>query len=118
MKEFDLLHRIWSFNASLPPRVTLPPGDDMGALRLTGRDVLVTVDQVADGVHVDLRTQPLEKVGRKAIPRNLSDVAAMAARPVGAVAAAALPRGFGEARAAALFEAMRTVAAAYDCPLF
>ena len=74
--------------AGAEPAVTIPPGDDMGAVRIGGAEVLVTVDQVADGVHVDMKSTPLEKVARKAITRNLSDVAAMGAFPVAAVAAA------------------------------
>src|SRR5690606_30452530 len=58
------------------------------------------------------------KVARKAITRNLSDVAAMAARPSGAVVAASLPRDFGEARANELFDHMRKTAEAFGCPLF
>jgi thiamine-monophosphate kinase len=81
-------------------------------------EVLVTVDQIADGVHFRLADTPIGKIGRKAVTRNLSDVAAMGALPVGAVAAACLPRGWGEDRATALFDALRTTAAAYDCPLF
>ncbi len=118
MREFDLLQAIFAANARLPGRVTIPPGDDMGAVRLSGGgEVLVTVDQVADGVHFDLATSTLGRVGRKAITRNLSDVAAMAARPVAAVAAACLPRNFGAPRARELCEALRSTAAAYDCPL-
>jgi thiamine-monophosphate kinase len=117
MREFDLLDHVFSHNAALPDHVTIPPGDDMGAVRIGDQTVLVTVDQVADGVHVDVANTPLALVGRKAITRNLSDVAAMAARPVGAVVAAALPRDFGEARAHALFDAMRATGVAYNCPL-
>ncbi|MEX0744138.1 MAG: thiamine-phosphate kinase [Phycisphaeraceae bacterium] len=118
MREFDLLAHVYRSNAALPAAVTIAPGDDMGALRVGGADVLVTVDQLADGVHVDLATTALSRVARKAITRNLSDVAAMAARPVGAVVAVSLPRGFGEDRATELFDAMRRVAAEFDCPLF
>ena len=89
----------------------------MAAVRLGDQTVLITVDQVADGVHVDLATAPIEKVGRKAITRNLSDVAAMAAKPIGAVVAASLPRDFGEARTNELFDAMRATAEHYACPL-
>jgi thiamine-monophosphate kinase len=117
MREFDLLQRVYAANAALPARVTIPPGDDMGAVRIGDRDILVTVDQVGDGMHFRLEDTPIAKIGRKAITRNLSDVAAMAALPVGAVAAACLPRGFGEDRATELFEAMRTTGAAYNCPL-
>lgn len=117
MREQDLLQHVYAANAALPAGVTVPPGDDMGAVRVGEQVVLVTVDQVAAGVHVDLAAATLEQVGRKAITRNLSDVAAMAAKPVGAVAAVCLPRGFGDERARRLFDAMRTAAEAFACPL-
>ncbi len=128
MRELSLLQHIYAANAKLPPRVTLPPGDDMGAVIVggnggnggnggAGETVLVTVDQIADGVHFDLATTPLWKIARKAITRNLSDVAAMGAVPAAAVVAGVLPRGFGESRANELFDHMRQVAAQYDCPL-
>lgn len=118
MREWEILSHVFRANASLGEAVTIPPGDDMGAVTVGGAQVLVTVDQVADGVHVDTATMPIEKIGRKAVTRNLSDVAAMAARPVGAVAAASLPRGFGAARTRQLFDAMRRTGEAYGCPLF
>ncbi len=117
MRELELLAHIYKTNPALPGAVSIPPGDDMGAVEVGGAMLLVTVDQVADGVHFDLANTPLEKIGRKAITRNLSDVAAMAAKPVGAVAAACLPKGFGDDRAKALFDAMRGTAEAFDCPL-
>jgi thiamine-monophosphate kinase len=119
MREWDLLRHVFRASAALAenPAVTIPPGDDMGAIRIGGVEVLITVDQLADGVHVDLTTTPIAKVGRKAITRNLSDVAAMAASPVAAVVAASLPKAMGERRATSLFDAMRQAAAAFDCPL-
>jgi len=117
MREFDLLQHVFAHNRSLPAGVTIPPGDDMGAMTIAGATVLVTVDQVLDGVHVDVANTSLARVGRKAVTRNLSDVAAMAARPCGAVVAATLPRDFGEERARELYDAMRATASAYACPL-
>ena len=117
MRELELLSHIYRSNPTLPAGVTIPPGDDMGAVTLGQATVLVTVDQVADGVHFDRANTTIEKIGRKAITRNLSDVAAMAARPVGAVAAACLPKGFGEDKAKALFDAMHTTAEQFNCPL-
>ncbi len=117
MRELELLSHIYRSNPALPAGVTIPPGDDMGAVLLGGATVLVTVDQVADGVHFDLATTPIEKIARKAITRNLSDVAAMAAKPVGAVAAACLPKGFGEDKAKTLFDAMHATAEQFNCPL-
>ncbi len=128
MRERDLLGHIYAANSRLDgAAVSIPPGDDMGGLRVPAlaangesagdAEVLVTVDQVAEGVHFDLATTPLEKIARKAITRNLSDVAAMAADPLGAVVAVSLPRDFGEDRAKQLFDLLRQAAADYDCPL-
>ncbi len=117
MPERDLLTHVYRANTNLPPWVTLPPGDDAAGIHLDSNDALVMVDQLADGVHVDLASTPLEKVARKAVTRNLSDVAAMAGLPVAAVVAAALPRHFGDQRAKSLFDAMAAVALPYGCPL-
>ena len=117
MREFTLLERVFAANRALPEAVTIPPGDDMGAVRVDGGEVFVTVDQVADGVHFMLEEHGVERVGRKAVTRNLSDLAAMAVRPVGAVVAACLPRGFGDDQAMALFEAVRTTGLKFGCPV-
>lgn len=117
IKERELLEKIFRANPLLPDRVTIKPGDDMAAVRWHGETVLIGVDQIADGIHFNLAETPLEKVSRKAVTRNLSDVAAMAAIPVGAVATACLPRNFGRTRSDELVEHLRRVSAKYDCPL-
>lgn len=117
MRESEVLSHIFRQNNRLPNAVTIPPGDDMGAIRIGGRELLVTVDQLIDGVHFRLGQTPLDLIGRKAITRNLSDVAAMAALPVAGVAAAALPKSFAEEQARTLFDSMRQTADHYDCPL-
>lgn len=120
MREFDLLEGIFAANASLrrrfPGRVTIPPGDDMAGLRLGGGELLVAVDQVIAGRHFVPGT-PWPLVARKALCRNLSDIAAMAARPVACVAAAALPPAMPDDDVRALYEALRSTAEAFDCPL-
>lgn len=117
VRELNLLDHIYSRNGALPASVTIPPGDDMGAIKLGDQLVLITVDQIADGVHFTLKTTPIAKIARKAITRNLSDVAAMGALPLAAVVAGCLPRSLGEAKAKALHDAMLAVAMRYDCPL-
>ena len=66
MREFDLLKHIYDANTALPGRVVIPPGDDMGAVTVGDVTLLVTVDQVVDGVHVQVDQTPLELVARKA----------------------------------------------------
>lgn len=116
MLESSLLQHIYSFNRALRADVLIPPGDDMGMIELRGRRLLAAVDQVIEGRHF-LPGTPLHLVGRKAVTRNLSDVAAMAARPVAALAAGVLPRELTEADANTLFDAMRSTAEHYHCPL-
>ena len=82
--------------ARLPrdPRLEVPPGDDAAVLRPpAGRRTVVTVDLLTEGVDFLLGgdTTPA-RVGHKALAVNLSDLAAMGARPEAAVVAVALPR--------------------------
>ena len=117
MREFELLEHVYAANAELARHVRIGPGDDMAMVDLDGGRLLVAVDQIVAGKHVDLDTTPLELVGRKAITRSLSDIAAMAGKPVASLVAVTLPPDFGSKRATTLFDAMRKTAADYDCPL-
>lgn len=116
LRESELLATIARSSRPWPSGVLSGPGDDMAMLELSGGLVLAAVDQVIEGRHVAPGT-PLELVARKAVARNLSDVAAMAARPVSTLAACALPRAWTHAEAEALFHALRRCAAAFGCPL-
>ena len=75
------------------PRLLLGPGDDAAVLSLAdSADCVVTTDLLTDQVDFVLTECDPRRVGRKALAVNLSDIAAMAARPVAAVIALALPR--------------------------
>ena len=116
MREQELLKHIY---ATVPAagRVTIGPGDDMALLSLDGRELLAAVDQLVDGVHVDLRRTPIEAAGRKAVARSVSDVAAMAARPRAILVTTLLPGDFDADRTRRLFDAVRKAAAEFDAPL-
>lgn len=91
MREFELIDSIRSTNAGLGTSVLVPPGDDLGMIRLPdGVALLSGVDQVVEGVHLLPDASP-EDYGRKLMNRSLSDVAAMACVPVGALVSATLP---------------------------
>lgn len=96
--------------------VVIPPGDDMAEVRLGGPRLLVAADQVVEGRHWTQGT-PLELVARKAMARNVSDVAAMAAVPSCAVATAALPAGLPDADVRALCAGLRAAALEFRCPV-
>ena len=92
MGEFDLIARIRA--ASIKNgSVVMGIGDDCAILKMTpGYELLVTTDMLMDGRHFILGQASPEQIGRKALGVNLSDIAAMAGRPIAAVVAVALPK--------------------------
>src|SRR5712692_4678977 len=60
-----------------------------------GHRIVITVDAIVEGVHY-LPEDPPDLVARKLLRVNLSDLAAMGARPRHYLVAAALPAQFGD----------------------
>lgn len=79
------------------PRLEVPAGDDAAVIRPpAGRRTVVTVDMVMEGIDFVLGVDCSPRaVGHKALAVNLSDLAAMGARPEAAVVAVALPQRGG-----------------------
>ena len=98
--EFQLIEAFVAA-ARASPRAPAGPGDDAAVLPREEGQICVTVDAVVEGVHFRRATHRLEDVGHKALAVNLSDLAAMGARPRWALVALGVPRGFSlrEARA-------------------
>ncbi len=96
------------------PRVPIGPGDDTAALALApGAPCLVTTDMLLEGSCFRLAEAGPRRVGRKAMAVNLSDIAAMAGRPVAAVVSVGLPRRGGRSLAEELYRGLREVADAF-----
>jgi thiamine-monophosphate kinase len=98
------------------PRLRLGIGDDAAVLRLAG-ECVVTTDLLTDGVDFILAECDPRRVGRKALAVNLSDLAAMAARPVAALVSLALPRSGALDLAVQLYEGMLPLAEEFDMAL-
>src|SRR5947209_17951558 len=99
-------------------RVLLGPGDDTAALGWPAdTPCLVTTDMLLEGSCFVLAEAGARRVGRKAMAVNLSDIAAMAGRPVAAVVSVGLPRQGGRALAEELHAGLREVADAFDTAL-
>lgn len=75
------------------PCLKLGPGDDAAILEIAGisPEIVVSTDMLTEGVDYLLERVSPRKIGRKAMGVNLSDLAAMAADPLGCVIAVALP---------------------------
>jgi thiamine-monophosphate kinase len=97
------------------PLLRLGPGDDAAILRLAEVDeCAITVDMLTDHVDFELSEIDPRRAGRKALAVNLSDLAAMASRPLAAVIALALPRRGGAELAVALYEGLLPLAERYQ----
>ncbi len=97
------------------PRLLLGPGDDAAVVQMADVDECVmTVDLLTDRVDFELEKVDPRRVGRKALAVNLSDLAAMAAEPLAAVIALALPRAGGLELAKDLYEGLLPLAGQYD----
>jgi thiamine-monophosphate kinase len=97
------------------PLLRLGLGDDAAVLRMAGVDECVlTVDLLTDHVDFELSQVDPCRAGRKALAVNLSDLAAMAAKPLAAVIALALPHQGAMELAVALYEGLLPLAERYD----
>jgi thiamine-monophosphate kinase len=72
--------------------VKIALGDDAAVIAVGSSDTVVTTDMLTDGVDFLLEEVDPQLVGRKALGVNLSDLAAMAARPVAAFVSLVLPQ--------------------------
>jgi thiamine-monophosphate kinase len=92
-------------------------GDDAAALTPPpGCDLVLTTDGVIAGVHF-FPDDPPEKIGRKVLRMNLSDLAAKGAKPVGFLLSIALP-AIDEAWIADFAGGLGKDIKHYGCPLF
>ncbi|CCQ73825.1 thiamine-phosphate kinase [Magnetospira sp. QH-2] len=104
--EFDLIARYFA------PLAEAAPGafnltDDAARLDIPeDHDLVVTSDALVAGVHF-LADQSPGDIARKVLRVNLSDLAAMGARPVGYLLAACLPQETDESWIAAFAEALK-----------
>ena len=110
MNEFELIGRL---TRSLPTNasVVAGAGDDCAVLDLgiPDRLVLFKTDAVVQGIHFTNDTPP-EKVGRKALARCLSDIAAMAGTPTAAVITLGLPGDFDSEYLSKVYDGLNQLA--------
>jgi thiamine-monophosphate kinase len=79
--EFGLIDLLTKNIQLKNPSTILGVGDDAAIIQAGDRQQLVSKDLLIEGVHFDIRYYPLKHLGYKAIAVNLSDIAAMNAKP-------------------------------------
>src|SRR3954447_7287815 len=117
--ELEFIH--W-LREHVPPDARAPLGlrDDAAVLSLAGNpNIVVTTDLLTDGVDFRVGTDDLRRIGRQALGANLSDLAAMAAKPLAAFISVAIPQTGANGKtplemAIGLYEGLIPLAREYD----
>lgn len=90
-KEDHLIETFFARHSADGDRVLIGPGDDAAMLRCPrGEQLLITTDTLNEGVHFPAGTAA-RSIGHRALAVSLSDLAAMAARPLWAVVTLSVP---------------------------
>ncbi len=110
MNEFELIAKLTK-NLPTNESVVTGVGDDCAVLDLGVPDklILFKTDAVVEGIHFTRETPP-EKIGRKALARCLSDIAAMAGTPTAALVTIALPKDFDAEFVAKIYDGLNALA--------
>lgn len=113
ISEFDLIARFFTRPVR---RAALGVGDDCALLAPTpGKQIAISCDMLVSGTHFFHDTDPRE-LGHKSLAVNLSDLAAMGAKPVAFTLALSLPAP-DAAWLAAFAEGLFALADKHDCEL-
>ncbi len=92
LSEFDLIQRFFTRPALHSSINRLTVGDDAAIMQIPeGQELVITVDTMVCGVHF-FPDVDAESLGHKLLAVNLSDLAAMGAKPVAATLALTLPK--------------------------
>jgi thiamine-monophosphate kinase len=119
--EFDLIRRILAAAGSGAPggadggAVRVGPGDDCAVV--AGDGIALTVDMSVEGVHFRRSWLEPSAIGYRSAAGALSDLAAVAARPIGVLASVALGPGDEEEVGPAVMEGVVAAAAAVGATL-
>src|SRR5690606_16397498 len=92
-------------------------GDDAAVLSLPAGKLVISVDAQVEGTHFALPWLTLGDIGYRSFQAAISDLAAMGAQPVGAVAHLTLPRGFSAEKLRRLASGQRDAALEHGCPI-
>lgn len=113
-----MIDRIRGLLAGSDTGIPLSIGDDAAVLTpRPGTQIVVTTDALVQNVHFDFRYTTLEDLGWKALAVNLSDLAAMAADPIGAVISLALPKDWTSDQVDLLYKGLQSCSERYKCPI-
>ncbi|MGD9949533.1 MAG: thiamine-phosphate kinase [Desulfobulbus sp.] len=93
-------------------------GDDCAVVNRDGhRAWLLTLDTLIESVHFDCAFHPPQKLGRKAVSVNVSDIGAMGGKPLFALMSVGMPHSFDPVWFQAFAQGVADACAEYGCLL-
>ncbi|MGD8361421.1 MAG: thiamine-phosphate kinase [Gemmatimonadota bacterium] len=98
-REFDLIRVLVGASEALPPGILVGPGDDCAVL---DGGLVASVDLSVEGVHFRRSWISMAEAGYRATAAALSDLAAVAAEPLGVLLSMALDPGEAEETASSI----------------
>jgi len=106
--EFGFIERIRKTLKEDGSSVVLGVGDDAAILRPTaGQELIFTTDMLVEGKHFDLKTITPWQLGAKTMAVNVSDCAAMGAKPTAVVVSLGVPKDFPVKDLEAFYDGMK-----------
>ncbi|MDI9255992.1 MULTISPECIES: thiamine-phosphate kinase [Flavobacterium] len=112
--EFGLIHHLTQHFEVKQASTLKSIGDDAAILDFNGKKTVVSTDLLIEGVHFDLSYMPLKHLGYKAVVVNLSDIAAMNAKPTQITVSIAVSNRFPLEALEELFEGIAMAAKIYQ----
>jgi thiamine-monophosphate kinase len=112
--EVELIKRILPMLRQPEGRIVLGAGDDAAVLAPLDGKPVITVDTMSQGVHFDLAYTSPADLGHRLFAANLSDIAAMGAKPVAAVISLALPGDTPVSFVEGLYDGFRELSERFD----
>ena len=118
MTEFGLIDSIRKMFAAIPRNGFEGIGDDCTVFPLgDGESLVFTTDLLAENIHFLRQATTPHELGRKSLAVNLSDIAAMGARPIATLLSLAIPRNVPEGWIENFMEGYRELSAEYGVGL-
>src|SRR5690242_14501389 len=106
--EFGFIDKIRESLKSKNPAVTLGIGDDAAIFQPTlGHELVFTTDMLVEGRHFDFKWISPWQLGAKTMAVNVSDCAAMGAKPTVALVSLGVPKGFPFKDLEAFYDGMK-----------
>jgi thiamine-monophosphate kinase len=112
--EFGMIEKIRTAMRSKNPNILMGIGDDAALFKPTpGHEMVITTDMLVEGRHFDLKTISPWELGAKTMAVNISDCAAMGAKPTVAVVSLGVPADYPVRDIEAFYDGLKSWGESY-----